>query len=431
MELVQQAGSTGLFFDSTADLKQPVSPRRRVLFFAEAVTLAHVARPIVLAKALDPERYEVRVACDERYRRFVQNEGLQHVPLHSISGERFMNALAKGSPVYDLATLQRYAEEDRRLMQDFQPDLVVGDFRLSLSVSARQARVPYVALSNTYWSPYTADPDMPLPVLPWTRWLPLGLARQMFATFAPLAMGAHCRPLNTLRAQAGLPALPSLRHIYTDADHVLYADVPALFPTRGQPDNHHHLGPILWSPPAELPAWWATLPRDKPCIYVTLGSSGMASLLPRVVQCLAALPVVALVATAGARVELPRAHNVFVADYLPGTEAAARSSLVVCNGGSPTSLQALSAGVPVLAIASNMDQFMNMKAIVRAGAGELMRADRCSPRVLQSTLETLLSQRRYALQARELAAVLGAAPAPRAFASLAATLTSRRSTTPG
>ncbi|WP_157265193.1 glycosyltransferase [Azohydromonas aeria] len=395
-----------------------MSPRRRVLFFAEAVTLAHVARPIVLAKALDPERYDVRVACDERYRRFVQSEGLQHIPLHSISSERFMAALAKGSPVYDLATLQRYAEEDRRLMQGFQPDLVVGDFRLSLSVSARQARIPYAALSNTYWSPYTADPEMPLPVLPWTRWLPLGLARRMFATFAPLAMGAHCRPLNLLRAQAGLPALPSLRHIYTDADHVLYADVPALFPTRGQPDNHHHLGPILWSPPATLPAWWSTLPADRPLVYVTLGSSGMASLLPRVVQCLAAQPVVAMVATAGAKVTLPRADNVFVADYLPGTEAAARSSVVVCNGGSPTSLQALSAGVPVLAIASNMDQFMNMAAIVRAGAGSLMRADRFQPQDFGRRLQALLGDPSCAGRARELATVLAARQAPETFAQL-------------
>ena len=44
---------------------------KRVLFFAEAVTLAHVARPVALAKGLDRSRFEVFMACDSRYERFV------------------------------------------------------------------------------------------------------------------------------------------------------------------------------------------------------------------------------------------------------------------------------------------------------------------------------------------------------------------------
>ena len=36
----------------------------------------------------------------------------------------------------------------------FQPDLVIGDFRLSLSVSARVAGVPYIAIANSWWSPF-------------------------------------------------------------------------------------------------------------------------------------------------------------------------------------------------------------------------------------------------------------------------------------
>ncbi|RXL56259.1 hypothetical protein EO238_33760, partial [Citrobacter sp. AAK_AS5] len=44
-----------------------ISARKRILFVGEAVTLAHVVRPAVLARALDPSRYEVVLACDERY----------------------------------------------------------------------------------------------------------------------------------------------------------------------------------------------------------------------------------------------------------------------------------------------------------------------------------------------------------------------------
>jgi len=41
--------------------------RMRILFMAEAVTLAHVARPAVLAQGLNPSDYEVHFAWDPRF----------------------------------------------------------------------------------------------------------------------------------------------------------------------------------------------------------------------------------------------------------------------------------------------------------------------------------------------------------------------------
>ena len=49
---------------------------------------------------------------------------------------------------------------------------------------------------------------------------------------------------------------------------------------------------------------------------------------------------------------------------------------MVYNGGSPTSQQALAAGVPVLGIAGNLDQYLNMRAVAAMGAGTLLRSDR-------------------------------------------------------
>lgn len=44
---------------------------RRILFFAEAATLAHVARPTVLANNLEGLGHEPVMACDDRYRCFI------------------------------------------------------------------------------------------------------------------------------------------------------------------------------------------------------------------------------------------------------------------------------------------------------------------------------------------------------------------------
>ena len=209
---------------------------RRILFFAESVTLAHVARPLALARGLAAPAYEPIIACDLRYRQFLQREPWPFVPLHSISSERFLQSLAKGSPVYDANVLRSYVAEDLKLIHSIKPDLIVGDFRLSLSVSARVAGVPYATVTNWYWSPYCADGPFPLPVLPFTRHLPLALSNHLFRTFAPLVTRLHCRPLNQLRLENGLPLLGAdLRLIYTDADYTVYADVPTEASTENLP----------------------------------------------------------------------------------------------------------------------------------------------------------------------------------------------------
>lgn len=395
---------------------RPATPRRRVLFFAEAVTLAHAARPIVLANSLAGLNYNMVMACDDRYQRFMTDQPWKTLPLHSISSQRFLRSLARGTPVYDRATLRRYVAEDIALIERVKPDLIVGDFRLSLGVSARLVGIPYATITNAYWSPYSRDRSFPLPVLPFTRCLPLSMAQTLFDSVRQRAFGLHCRALNQTRAEYGFSSFGrDLRLAYTDADYTLYADAPVMFPLEPLPPHHLFLGPILWSPPVPAPDWWHALPSEQAIVYVTLGSSGSSRLMRMVMDSLADQPVTVIASTAGAPIPRTLARNVHVAHYLPGTEAAARASLVICNGGSPTSQQALACGVPVLGIASNMDQFMNMAAVVRAGAGEVMRADRVSAHSIRATVTRMLTDSDCRTQARGLARSFGEVDSGRTF----------------
>lgn len=360
--------------------------------FAEAVTLAHVARPLALASLLDPGRYDVVIASDRRYSGFAARGHWQHRDLTSIPSEQFLDALSRGAPVYDFDTLVRYVDEDSRLIGDIGPDVVVGDFRLSLSVSARRAKVPYIAIANAYWSP-SYQGRIPVPVLPMTKILPLPVASAFFAMFQPLAFAMHCGPLNRLRKLHGLPSLGyDLRRIYTDSDHLLVPDLPQLhaLPT-ASPSHHTYLGPLLWSPSVPLPDWWGQLADvQEPVVYLALGSSGSREAFNTVLQALGGLPIKVIASSAGAthREQIPT--NVHVAPYLPGDVATARASLVICNGGSMTTQQALDAGVPVMGIASNMDQFFNMAPIQAQGAGVVLRADRLSAAAVRTTCAKLL-----------------------------------------
>ncbi|OBV40744.1 glycosyltransferase [Janthinobacterium psychrotolerans] len=389
--------------------------RKKILFVAEAVTLAHVGRPLTLAQGLDEARHEVHFACTDGYDFCFQGMRFQRWRINSIPSQQFLQALAQGKPVYDEATLQAYVEDDLRLFDAVRPDLVIGDFRLSLSVSARLRGIPYITVSNAYWSPHVRQ-HYTVPSLPLTRMLPIWLADPLFRLIRPLAFASHAIPLNRVRRHHGLSSLGSdLRRIYTDADQTLYADIPQLFPPQAMPAHHGYLGAVVWAPPMALPQWWQQLVEgkesDRPLLYVTLGSSGQSQLLPRVLQALSSLPVTVMAATAGTIALASVPPNAHVAPFLPGDAAARHASLVICNGGSPTSQQALTAGVPVIGIAGNLDQYLNMHGIVAAGAGLLLRADRYRDDALRQAVTRLLDDRQAQQAARQLAAAFHACPA--------------------
>jgi UDP:flavonoid glycosyltransferase YjiC (YdhE family) len=395
-----------------------VLKRKKILFVAEAVTLAHLGRPLALANALDPKLYEIHFACADGYDFCFRNSDFTRTPIRSIPSARFLEALASGRPVYDYQTLCDYVEQDLRLLQDLKPDIVVGDFRLSLSVSARLAKVPYVAITNAYWSPYVRQ-HYTVPDIPVTKYLPISLADPLFKLVRPLAFGLHSMPLNRVRRNFGLPFLKfDLRRAYTDADYTVYADIPELFPAHDLPDNHSYLGPIVWSPPVDKPAWWDALPEEKPIVYVTLGSSGQGSLLPRVLHAMASLPVTVIAASAGKIKPDSIPRNCHIADYIPGEEASRRSSIVICNGGSPTSHQALLSGVPVIGIAGNLDQFLNMRRLQDAGAGKMLRADRFDASAFQGTVKEMSGTPTYADAAKKIAEQFRRYPAGQRFALL-------------
>lgn len=376
-----------------------------MLFVAEAVTLAHVARPIALASSLHAHtrEFDVAIACASRYRELFPECGMQVHAIDSITSAEFLERLAKGRPVYDVATLRRYVADDLRVLDEVKPSVVVGDFRLSLAVSARLRAVPYVNIINAYWSPF-ARPQFELPSHPITHVMGVRLASALFRLLRPATFAYHTVPMNRVRHEFGLPSLGfDLRRVYTDADYVAYADIPEVIPTHDLPERHSYIGPVLWSPPVPVPPWWESLPKESPMIYVTMGSSGDKAVLPYIVEALAPLSASVIVASAGAVLPTSLPGNVRHTKYLPGDLAAKRASLVVCNGGSPTTHQALAHGVPVLGITTNMDQFLNMYYVAARGAGIRLRADRVTPQALRVQARRILTEPSFRASATQIA----------------------------
>ena len=373
--------------------------RRRILFIAEAVTLAHVARPVALAKSLDASDWEIRLATDSRYARAIGALPFPIEPVWTIPPERFRNALERGSPIYNAESLDRYVEEELRLIDSFRPDAIVGDFRVSLAISARKAKIPYVNITNAYWSPYAKIRHV-VPEITLGRAVPLSLAQPVFDLFRSAVYAVHALPVNKLRRKHGFEPLPlDFRWAIVESDATLYTDIPEVIPTLPLPSTHRFVGPIAWSPSVDLPDWWPGVEAAsilRPVVYVNLGSSGVAGGLGRVLEALRSLPITVLAATAGREETLPATGNSRVAKYLPGAACARFACVVVCNGGSPATYQALAAGKPVIGLAVNTDQFLNMAAVEDARCGVLLRAHRVSEDAIREAVSHAIDDQRLA-----------------------------------
>ncbi len=207
----------------------------RVLFMSEALAISHVARPSVLAAHLRRQGYDVCVARDPRYSNLIPEDGFETVDLQSLPSSVAQDRLARQEPVHDANTLDRYVQEDLRVLRAFKPDIVAGDQRHSLAISSRLAKIPYINIADAHWSP-AVDIQYELPSSPLSGIIGMPLSNLIFQVIQPLAFAYQAIPLNVVRMKYGLPGIsPDIRICNTYGDFTVYPNDPELFTLKQPP----------------------------------------------------------------------------------------------------------------------------------------------------------------------------------------------------
>ena len=384
---------------------------QRILFIGEAVTLAHVARPYMLATALDQRGYDIHFAASPHYDKiFLESTNITHWKIQSQTPEQFEAILRSGGILYSESLLSSYVDEDLQLLQQISPDCVIGDLRLSLAISARLLNIPYIAISNAIWSPFAVEKRLPAPSFDVLNKLKLSgfsvaqsYVTKRFNQNLPAIFQAQASGLDRVAINYGLPPFADYLTGFTSGDYTLYADIPTIIPTTSLPTNHRHIGAICWEPNIEVPLWFNDLSPETPLAYVGLGSSGDHSALTAIIEGLQSLDIQIIVATGGKKIATNFSNKTIVTDFLPGSVIARKASLVVTNGGSPSTYQALREGVPVLGVPANMDQLLTMTAVDAASGGIMVRADIVTAKRISNAAKRLLREPKYKKSAQLLA----------------------------
>ncbi|WP_026476570.1 glycosyltransferase [Alkaliphilus transvaalensis] len=373
--------------------------KKKVLFFGEGIALSHIVRPLYLARCLDKEKYEISFACSEAFKGFVEGKVDHYYEIPSMSPGEFEKRLESPKKIYDNKILSQYIDSELQLLSEVKPDVVIGDMRATLAISARQANIPYINISNAYWSPFSTQ-ERQMPEIPALEWMNFKFRMKFMKLVFPLVVKGYIQDYNKNRVKIGLPPVKSMQEMHCDGDWNLYVDTPTLAPTYNLPKSHQYIGPITEFIDNELPDWWHDVKNDKPIIYFTVGSTGNVAILKPILEVLKKLPVTVLMSTAGRDLgTLP--SNFYVSKYLPALLVIEKSDLVICNGTGGL-YQALSKGKPVLAFTKNMDQFLAMDMVEKNGAGKLIRPCFATEDYILQNIEAMLQESSWKKNAQKI-----------------------------
>lgn len=184
--------------------------------------------------------------------------------------------------------------------------------------------------------------------------------------------------LEARRREVGLPDDQAAARLYHWA---CLSSLPQswLNPADGPLPTEHLFAPLsaVRNAPDEAPSWLRDLSDDRPLVYVTLGTvfNRTAGVMETILEGLAEGPW-AVVATVGRNrdpAELwPQPDNVRVEPFVPHAEVLPFCDAIVSHGGFTTTIDAVHAGLPHVAVPLTADQPVHATAIERLELGRMV-----------------------------------------------------------
>ncbi|MCH1881973.1 glycosyltransferase [Agrococcus sp. ARC_14] len=312
---------------------------------------------------------------------------------------------------------RREGPDLRSLIDASQPDLVLTDVNTwGAAAVAEGCGLPWVSLA-TYPPAMRSHGCPPYgPGLPPATG-PAGRARDAIITrtiYDP-AMRTTTPMLNAMRADvAGLPPI-------ADYD-AMVRRAPLTLVTTAEPLEYRHddwapdlqlVGPTTWEPPAAPPTWLAEIEGPIVLVATATDYQGDTDIVRTALLALADEPVTVVATMAhGARLGIPVPPNARIERFVPHSQLLVRASVAITHGGLGVTQQALSHGVPVVAVPYGRDQLEVAARVQHAGAGLRLPRSRLTPERLRHAVRRASGMR--AGVAAVAAGLAAAGGAPRA-----------------
>jgi UDP:flavonoid glycosyltransferase YjiC (YdhE family) len=376
------------------------SDRKLRLLVAAFGDPGHAFPAISLARELGRRGNEVLVETWERWREAVEAEGLAFT-----GAQEYTVYPPPGPDTPDGQTAAAAARALARLMEEFEPDLVVSDIlTLAPTLAAEVAGVPHATLIPHVYP--VQRPGMPMYSLG-LRPPRTALGRLAWRATDPLlAMGLRRGrdELNETRARLGLGPIERFHGGISELLAIV-GTFPQLEYPRAWPAHVQVTGPLFF----ELPDEDVPIPEgDGPLVLVapSTAQDPERELLRVALEGLAEEPVRVLATTNRHRPERPIEvpDNAVLLDWLLYSQAMPAADVVICHGGHGTVARSLAAGTPLLVCPYVGDMAENAARVAWSGGGLSVPRRLLSPRAIRLATRRLLGEPRFTARAEEIAA---------------------------
>ncbi len=250
-------------------------------------------------------------------------------------------------------------------------------------------------------------------------------------------LGPSLRMINRYRRAWSLRPFRRMDESYSPLAQISQLFREFDFPRSTMPEWFHYVGALAAGRPCAAEGFpWERL-DGRPLIYASLGTIGNPlnrPVYPRIAAACEGLSAQLVLARGkynddeGGREEsynLP--GNPIVVDYAPQLALLDRAAVLITHAGLNTTLEAISRGVPILALPRNSDQPGNAARVVYSGAGLMASFHRDPPAKLRGAIVRLLEEEKFRRRLQELKQAILAAGGPARAAEIVETaLLSRR-----
>jgi hypothetical protein len=345
-----------------------------------------------------------------------------------LGGVGFMEQLKTRFPelVGDPEIAREVIEGERDALSELQPHLVIYGFWPMGSVARQMLGIPGVCFLPLPLHPDVLGTsllkDVPDDLKPLT-YLPLPL-RRFIVRHVPKAVKMRApgfRQQNIrLAAQACGWSGPSRENLFDmlRADLTIVLDLEDFYAGETLPPNFRIVGPLYATSDGATEMNPAILslfdPADeRPKILCTMGSSGYKEQFLEAVSALTSgigsgwntviLASPSICTLAEARAHAGVGSNSYITDaFVPALSVNELADVVVSHGGQGTVQTALTCGTPIVGVAMQLEQQVNLDNVGAKGAGIRIPSHKWTASNIQPAIRNVLEDRRYRENARRL-----------------------------
>ncbi len=369
--------------------------------------LAEVGRMIEIAREAIKFFDILFISYGGKYEKLITEEGFQlkkMEPRLTPQKLAYLRKALSGETLNTIGYLNQKELETRvpieiELFTQIQPTAVLTGWCLSLTLSTRIAKIPFINVlhSTSIREYYEAG------LQSWPDRSSLSIIERFFSQESlnkftsklVLNMSLPIKAFNKVGNHYKLNKFKNFIDLI-EGDYTLLADIPEWVEFESTRPKCHYIGPLPLRLKGDLPKEIQEMPRDRPIVYFAMGSSGKPELIGQLIESFKNKPyrVIAPVADHITNLTVKIPENVFVTGFLPAHLANPLADISVIHGGQNTVMNACLSGTPFVGVGMHPEQQANIDACVRKGFAIRINKKRLTVNTIQESVISLLTNRK-------------------------------------